>query len=129
MGGLRFHHTGIACRDIPEALAFLEATHPVREKTAIVRDAAQNADVCLVTLADGSRLELVSGPVVENLVRKGITYYHVCYEVDDLDAEVGALRARRCRVVSGPTAAPLFGGRKVAFLYSPLGLIELLAAS
>ena len=128
MAVLRFHHTGIACRDIAEALAFVESVHAVVERSDIVHDAGQDADVCLVTLADGSALEFVSGPVVANLVSKGISTYHLCYEVADLDAAIADLTSQRCRVVSGPTAAPLFDGRQVAFLFSPLGLIELLAA-
>jgi methylmalonyl-CoA/ethylmalonyl-CoA epimerase len=128
MAALRFHHTGIACRDIAETLAFVASVHAVVERSAIVHDAGQDADVCLLTLADGSALELVSGPVVANLVRKGISSYHVCYEVADLDAAIADLTSQRCRVVSGPTPAPLFDGRQVAFLFSPIGLIELLAA-
>lgn len=102
-------------------------SHPVEDVSAIVHDEVQRADVCLVTLTDGTRIELVSGPTVEKLVRKGLSYYHVCYEVEDLEGALAAMEAHGCVRVSGPCAAPLFGGRSVAFVYSPLGLIELLS--
>ena len=126
---LRFHHVGIACRNVRRTLKFITDSHPVKRATEILYDANQKADVCLVTLEDGTSLELVSGEIVANLTKKGMTYYHICYEVDDIDASVDRLTRDRCRLVSGPTEAILFDQRKVAFLYSPMGLIELLSRS
>ncbi len=126
MEALRLHHLGIACHDIERAVSDFEATVGVAARGPVIHDRQQDAHVCLVTLADGSRFELVSGPRVEGLVRKGLTYYHVCYEVDDLDKAVSELLTRRCRLVSAPAEAPLFDGRRVAFLHSRLGLFELL---
>jgi methylmalonyl-CoA/ethylmalonyl-CoA epimerase len=126
---LRHHHVGIACRDIRKTLEFLTRTHRLQGTPQIIYDPSQDAEVCLVTTADGARTELVSGRVVENLIKKGMSYYHVCYEVEDMDAAIAWLKEQHCLLVSPPIPAVLFDDRKVAFLYSPIGLIELLSAS
>lgn len=125
---LRVHHVGIACRDLPAVRRFVEATHAIVAATDVVHDDFQDADLCLLTDASGLGIELVAGPVVANLVQKGHTYYHLCYEVDDLDQTVAWLESERCRLVREPAPAPLFDGRRVCFLFGPTGLIELLEA-
>jgi len=125
---LRVHHVGIACRDLPSARRFVETTHTIVAATDVVHDDFQDADLCLLTDASGLGIELVAGPVVAKLVQKGHTYYHLCYEVDDLDQAVAWLEISRCRVVREPAPAPLFDGRRVCFLFGPTGLIELLEA-
>jgi len=126
---LRFHHVGVACRNIGEALRFLEAAGSVLHASNVVHDSGQRADVCLVRLAGGVTVELVAGEAVAGLVAKGVTYYHLAYEVDDLGTALEELRRGGSLLVSGPSPAPLFEGRSVAFLYSPLGLVELVSSS
>jgi methylmalonyl-CoA/ethylmalonyl-CoA epimerase len=81
---------------------------------------------------DGYRIELVSpydssSVVAGLLARTGNSPYHVCYEVDDLDAEIERLRDARYVVSSEPASAPACGGARVAFLVHPyLGMVELL---
>ncbi len=82
-----------------------------------------------MTLRDGTKFELVSGEIVANLVKKSMSYYHVCYEVDDIDSAIAQMEKNSCRIVSGPIEAALFDQRRVAFLYSPIGLVELLSRS
>jgi methylmalonyl-CoA/ethylmalonyl-CoA epimerase len=120
------HHVGLACRSIQPVRAFLHSTHDVTCDSGITHDPLQHADLCLLTLRDRPSIELVSGEPVADLVRKGQSWYHVCYEVADIECTIAELGEHRCRVVSGPVPAILFGGRRVAFLYGPTGLIELL---
>jgi len=55
--------------------------------------------------------------------------YHLCYEVDDLDAELKRFRARRCLPLGKPVPAVAFGGRRIVFLMTPQrDLIELVEA-
>lgn len=82
--------------------------------------------MCLLECVDGLRIELVSGAAVAGLVSKGMTWYHNCYEVEDIASAIDALAQARCVLAREPRPAVLFGGRQVAFLYSPLGLLELL---
>ncbi len=126
MTELRFHHVGIACRDLPKIRQFVKATHRIVADSGVVSDPWQDVDLCLLTDESGLRYELVSGPVVAAQIAKGASYYHSCYEVDDIGEGVAFLKRHGCLPVLGPVEAILFGGRKVVFLMSPMGLVELL---
>ena len=128
MVSLRFHHVGIACADLERAAAFVRAALEVASDSGPVFDPRQNATVRLFRDTDGAGVELVSGHAVVNLLPKGVSYYHTCYEVPDIVAAIDHFTARKCLLVSPPTPAVLFEMRKVAFVHSPLGLIELLEA-
>nr|VFJ93726.1 MAG: FkbH-like domain-containing protein [Candidatus Kentron sp. LFY] len=71
-------------------------------------------------------MELVASNRVASLLDRGIYLYHVCYEVPDLFAAMEALMAKGASVISDPKPAPLFHHRRVTFLDTPLGLVELL---
>jgi methylmalonyl-CoA/ethylmalonyl-CoA epimerase len=123
---MKFHHVGIATADLGRAVAEFERLHPIRYKSEPVFDPLQNAHLQYLQTEDGVFIEFVSGPAVESFLEKGIRYYHLCYEVDDLDGAVQRMRGQGCLVVSEPKPAILFRNRRVAFLYAPYGLIELL---
>ncbi len=120
------HHVGVACRDLEAARRWVHATHTVLEDSGVVYDPHQKADLCLLTVEGGANIELVAGEAVASLVKKGHTYYHLCYEVPSVAEAIVRLQAQQCLVVSPPAPAVLFGGRTVAFLYGPTGLVELL---
>jgi methylmalonyl-CoA/ethylmalonyl-CoA epimerase len=69
---------------------------------------------------------LISGKQTENLVKKNVTYYHICFEVDDIDSEIERLINLNAFLISPPKPAILFDYRKVAFLKVSYGIIELL---
>lgn len=124
---MEFHHIGIAVGNMEEALRALHQQYLVKEASDIIHDENQNADLCMVTLEDGFKIELVSGDVVKGWLKRGQALYHVCYEVDHLDVELN----ERCQfagnvLVSQPKEAPLFHNRRVAFIKTWFGLIELL---
>lgn len=123
---MELHHMGVACRDMEVARQFIYATQEVTAESGPVYDERLQATVCLISTKSGLQVELVSGKRVDGLVRKGLSYYHVCYEVEDLSGALVRMQAANCLVVVPPTPATLFGMREVAFVYSPLGLIELL---
>lgn len=124
---MKLHHLGIACTNIEEERRRIAAIHAIVEESPLVFDAGQNARLLLLTLVDGTRFELVSGPMVETLVRKKITYYHLCFEVEDIHAEVERLLAADALLLSPPKPAVLFDNREVAFLQVSYGIIELLS--
>lgn len=65
-------------------------------------------------------------PVVQILEKNGVTPYHICYSVDDLEEAIKSLRKLRYMVVSKPKPACAIENRRVAFLYhKDMGLIEL----
>ncbi len=123
---MKFHHVGIACKNIDEEIANISKIHQVIEQSPKVFDKEQNAELILLTLADGTKLELISGKQVETLLKKNITYYHLCFEVDDINTEVDRLVNEGAFLISAPKPAVLFNNREVAFLNVSYGMIELL---
>jgi methylmalonyl-CoA/ethylmalonyl-CoA epimerase len=124
---MKFHHVGIACRDLAEEIRNISAIHEIIHQTPVVADKGQNAELVLLTLSDGTHLELISGKQVEGILKKNITYYHLCFEVDDIRAEIDRLEKQDAKLLSPPTPAPLFDNREVAFLHVSYGIIELLS--
>ena len=124
---MKLHHIGVACKDIEEEIRKFSRIHQVTHCTPAVFDPAQQATLALLTLIDGTLIELVAGRPVETLLKKNITYYHLCFEVEDIDKEIDRLMSDDAILLSPPTPALLFGGRKVAFLHVSYGIIELLS--
>lgn len=124
--GMRFHHAGIACSDMDAAIRDAEALYGVKRRSDVIFDPEQNAHLCLIETATGMALELIAGQQVSGFVKRGITCYHHCHEVSDLEQEIARLSAAGATLVSSPRPAILFGGRRVAFLMTRLGMIELL---
>src|ERR1700735_3656461 len=124
---MKFHHVGIACKNIDEEIANISKIHQVIEQSQKVFDEEQNAELVLLTLADGTKLELISGKQVETFLKKNITYYHLCFEVPDIRMEVDRLIGDHAILLSPPKPAILFDNREVAFLTVSYGIIELLS--
>lgn len=123
---MNFHHMGLACKDIRIVRDYITSFYSVKDISPIIYDENQLAYLCMVTLENDIRLELISGKVVEGYIQKNITLYHACYEVDNLERSINLHREQGSFIVSPPKRAVLFGGRMVAFLSTPIGLIELL---
>lgn len=122
---MRVHHIGIACQDINQAIEDFKNYHNIVWQSDIVEDPLQHAQLCLLKTDMGLDYEFVSGPQVERLAKKGISYYHICYEVESIEASIEDLLAKGAKMVSEPKPAILFNNRRVAFLYVSYGLIEL----
>lgn len=127
---MTIHHIGYLVKKLDRARkAFENLGYAVEQETA--RDDYRKIDIVFLKKG-GYRVELVSpydsSSVVAGLVpRIGNSPYHICYEVDDLDAEIKRLRDERY-VVSAETAPAIAcGGRRVVFLIHPyMGMVELL---
>ena len=123
--GMKFHHIGVACRDIVKEIENISQIHKVIEVSPIVFDEEQNAKLCMVKTSEGIVIELISGEQVANIIKKGITFYHLCFETDDINAEIIRLQNLGAFLVAEPKSAILFGNKQVAFLQVSYGLIEL----
>jgi methylmalonyl-CoA/ethylmalonyl-CoA epimerase len=123
---MKFHHVGVACKDIQAELQNIRQLHTIVEETPVVFDPNQQAELCMVTVEDGLNIEFVSGKPVENLLKKRISYYHICYEVEDIDKTIEHLTQNGGMLISAPKEAILFNNRKVAFLMLSYGIVELL---
>lgn len=120
---MKFHHIGIATKDIKKALKFISQNFEIISKTDEIYDNKQDATLQMIETKDVN-IELVSGQVVEKLIKVKTSYYHICYEVDDIYKAIEEFEG--AILISSPKEAILFNNRLVAFLMTPLGLVELL---
>ena len=122
---MKFHHIGVCCKNIEKEIKNIEKIHSVKSISNIVYDEKQEAELCMLEIEDGLKIELISGKQVENLLKKRMTYYHICYEVEDISIEKERLIKAGAYLVSDEKEAILFSDRKVCFLLVSYGLIEL----
>jgi len=124
---MEFHHIGIATNDIEKTILFVEKTFPnIKNITDIIYDDLQKANLCLITLSDDSNIELVSGEQVSTFLKKNIHLYHSCWEVENIQTTINKYIKAGSILISKPKEAVLFNNRKVAFLYTDIGIVELL---
>lgn len=123
---MKFHHIGIACVDIDQMKQYMDRLYDVVNVSDKIYDNLQEAELCMITLHDGTQVELVHGKPVEKLVKKRQFLYHICYSTNDIEGKIEEMENMGAKTISEPKAAMLFGGKKVAFLMSEMGLIELL---
>jgi methylmalonyl-CoA/ethylmalonyl-CoA epimerase len=123
---MKFHHLGIACQDIQETLQFVKNVHNVVNVSDIIYDPLQDASLCMLTIKDGVNIELITGGAVATLLKKRISLYHTCYEVDNITETINHLVQNGAIIISEPKNAVLFNNKKVAFVHTPTGIIELL---
>lgn len=122
---MKCHHLGIAVRSLDKAVACYRDLLSYGLLSGPFDDPVQGVKVCFIGSgrADETPLELVaplgSPSPVDNFLKRDIGAYHVCYEVDDLDATLARWREKGCRVVADPVPAVAFSGRRIAWLYTP----------
>lgn len=122
---MKFHHIGIATENIESELVKLKKHFNILNISEIVYDKNQDAYLCMLTLNDGMMIELISGNVVQSLVKKRQFLYHTCYSVNNINNKINELINEGAYLVSEPKEAILFNNKKVSFLLWDLGLIEL----
>lgn len=126
---LVFHHIGIACRDISKTREFY--VNMGYTAADVVDDPQQHVKVCFLDKEGAPRIELLApldeqSPVLRTLENAGVSPYHICYKVSDIDEAINGLRQQRFLLVSGPVPACAMEDRRIAFLYQRhTGLIEL----
>lgn len=132
----KVHHIGVAVASLQESLPAYTSVFGHTLLSGPFVDSIQRVSVCFVGV-DGSGeppIELIEpapgrSPLTAVLAR-GIGAYHVCYEVDDVDAALAHARAHRCHIVSPPVPAVAFDGRRIAWFYMPSRqLVEVLEIS
>ncbi len=122
---MKIHHVGIVCNNIEKAIYYYKKQFNVKEQTSIIYDELQKANLCLLKTDTGLDVEFIAGEQVSHL-GKGITYYHLCYTVKNINDVIEEFQDKGAVLVSTAKPAVLFEGRLVAFLLIKSGLIELL---
>jgi methylmalonyl-CoA/ethylmalonyl-CoA epimerase len=116
------HHVGFAVPNIGDTvLRFAESMGAI-PLTDVIFDPLQRAHVAFLkpVTVDGVQIELVtpsdSSSPLSAFVERGGGLHHLCYEVDDLDAQLIVARARNGWVIRRPKPAVAFGGRRIAWI-------------
>ncbi len=123
---MKLHHIGIASNDLNNVKKFIQGSFSVIKEDGPIWDPNLKANLMFFQVKDGASLEIVSGPIVQTLLKKNINLYHICYEVEDLKKTLSNLRSQGASLIKKPTPAILFNNRLVTFIHTPMGLIELL---
>lgn len=100
--GMRFHHVGVAVENIEKALDHYVGLFGFEQVGPPIDVPPEHVRVCFVRAEPGVLIELVEwvgveSPVESILERTGAGTYHICYQVDDLDAAIRILRRNRFR--------------------------------
>lgn len=122
---MKFHHIGIATEDINKTINYIKELMSVINISDIIYDGLQDAKLCMITLEDNTKIELISGKVVESIVKKRQYLYHTCYSTNNIENEINKLVSMGALQVNDIKPAILFNNKKVVFLMTELGLIEL----
>jgi hypothetical protein len=123
----KFHHLGIACNNIEETFSKIKIFLPnYIYYSNIIFDKKINAKLQLVKLNNSYFIELISGELVKNIIKKDILAYHSCFEVKNFNSFTTKLIERRFMPITKATPADLFNGRLVQFFRTPMGLVEIL---
>lgn len=110
-GALRLHHVGYVVADIEAAMPGFVRTLGAVWDGRIWEDPVQRVKVAfLITAPEDAQIELVTpagakSPVAGFLAERGGGLHHVCYEVEDLTAEIAAMRARGA-ILARPPSPP-----------------------
>ncbi len=127
---MRIDHIGYAVKDIEKAQKAMGVLG--YEFEPVIRDEARNIFISFGKMSGGGyKVELVApisekSPVDGYLQKIGAAPYHICYQSDDIEADIQRLQKAKYRVSVPLTPAAAFGGKRVVFLYSlSAGLVEL----
>lgn len=132
LNSFKFHHIGVAVKSIEKTVTIYEQGGYSRSVTTF--DPIQNVNICWLEKDGMPLVELLepvneSSPVNKTLEKNGVTPYHICYIVDDIEKAVQELRKQKYVTVSKPEEAVAINNCKVCFLFNKnIGLIELVEA-
>jgi methylmalonyl-CoA/ethylmalonyl-CoA epimerase len=127
---MRLHHVAYVTKNLDQKASQLVSLMGFRPKGVPMIDEVQGVRYLFLHTGDNGLVELLEphgekSPVLGHL-KKGGGLYHMCFEVEDLDATLQRLRdTGEAIVVRDPVPAPGIENRRVAFVVtSDRDLIE-----
>lgn len=130
---MKVHHIGYAVPDIAQAIAEFES-FGWRICSETTDDLSRQVRIVFMENA-GQVVELVaplseSSPICKTLQRGSGTPYHICYEVENIEAAETELRKARILPFKKAAVAPAIGGRRVSFMFAKnIGVVELVESA
>lgn len=123
--GFRLSHVGVAVPKLAPAAETLRKLFGYETVSGPFDDPIQRVTVSFLKQSgkDSAEIELIA-PLTDDapikaLLAKEVGAYHFCFETDDLDGALVHMKQQGCMVVSGPSPAVAFGGRRIAWIYAP----------
>lgn len=122
----------MAVKDISATAAIYQAGG--YDCSELIYDPIQNVHICWLTKEGMPTVELLAphdetSPVNKTLEKNGVTPYHTCYIVENIEEACKALRKMKYVIVSKPAEAVAIHNCRVSFLFNKnVGLIELVEA-
>jgi len=121
-GESRLHHVGFVVASIEQTVDGMARSLGLRWHGEVFADPIQRVKVTFLGEDGTPQVELVEpdaadSPVGAFLARGG-GLHHLCYEVGDLDAQLGEVRTARAIIVRQPAPAVAFAGRRIAWVYT-----------
>ncbi len=126
----KLDHIGYLTGSILETSKVFEILGYVAGDT--VNDDTQQTKICFLKKEGEPTIELVepykgNKTMLKMLAKRGVTPYHMCYEVEDIDAELEKLITKNWTALFKPVEAPAYNNRKFCYFWnSEIGFIELL---
>lgn len=125
----KFHHLGVACRNIEREAAAWSGLGYCQEGEGFIDETQGIKGVFLHGV--GPRLELLEDlpgrQTITPWVEKGVKIYHMAFEVKVIEKEIDELVQKRARLVVPPVPASAFDNRRICFvMLKNLALVELI---
>ena len=122
---MKFSHIGVAVANLDHAIAAYQKIFGYVLCSGPFLDPVQKVSVCFLSRAGDAdvSIELVAPEgdesPVNSILMKGISAYHLCYEVADINEALTHVRSHGCLVLGEPVQAVAFQGRRIAWFYTP----------
>ena len=128
---MKLHHIGYVVEAIEPAINALQTLDNKLVTTPPVRDEIQRCRICFVQRENEPMIELVE-PYENNkslrkmLSQRGNAPYHMCYEVEDVEALFDELSEKEGWMpLFRPVEAAAFGNRLITYFYNAqIGYVE-----
>lgn len=121
----RFSHIGVAVVNLDQAVAAYQQIFGYSVCSGPFVDPVQKVSVCFLSGKEAGdvTIELVApdgdDSPVNSMLMKGISAYHLCYEVSNISEALKQVRSQGCFILGEPVGAVAFQGRRIAWFYTP----------
>lgn len=126
-GGITLHHIGHVVASIEESMERYRLSLGALAVSEIFEDPIQRARVAFLDLPTQGlpgqslvQFELVQPATADSPVarflEKGGGLHHLCYEVDDLEAQIRLMKSHKALLIRSPKPAVAFHGRRIAWM-------------